>query len=362
MLKVLFRSERFMMFGIAAWTFASQTAHSFTVDRDVLANGFTSIALVSPSNIKDRMIAKSDKRAAIDQLCGDIAVYFRQYGWEEEPCGDVDWQVEMKSKSGHPLIYASFGDGEEATLVLGGVHPDELTPVPIAFRFARHLQKHPSLYEKQGIRVVVAPLVNPDGFLRNKASRTNANGVDLNRNFFTMDWYEKAKDVWIKRRDRTLRHFPGYFPNSEIETMFQIGLVDRYTPDKILSIHAPLGFLDYDGPGDRQPRSLSPTEDRAKRLVQAISEKSRNYRVVDYSFYPGSLGNYAGNERRIPTVTLELETTDPKLVDQYWEQFLPGMLQSIHYPFQKDTRDHGNATEFSDQYPRESIDDTSSEG
>src|SRR5262249_38290307 len=130
--------------------------------------------------------------------------------------------------------------------------------------------------------------------------------------------------------------------------------IDDYRPDKILSIHAPLGFLDYDGPGDGQlPGSLTPTQQHARRLVTSISEKSQNYKVVDYSFFPGSLGNFAGDERHIPTVTLEFEKTDPKMVDTYWKQFLPGIMQSIHYPFsasREGDKAINNASPFSSVY------------
>lgn len=316
----------------------------------LLKSGFTPIALVTPDTIKNYILEEAAHRATTDHYCQNLVTYFKKYDWEDTPCGDVEWKVNYKTKNGHPLLYTSFGSGEETTLVLGGVHPDELTPIPIAFKFARHLAKHPELYRNQGIRIVIAPLVNPDGFLRNKATRNNANGVDLNRNFFTMDWYKKAKRFWASRRERAIRHFPGYFPNSEIETIFQSSLIDEFRPDKILSIHAPLGFLDYDGPGDRKPKSTTPTEQRAKRLVHSIAEKSQNYRVVDYSFYPGSLGNYAGNERHIPTITLELETTNPKMVETYWRQFLPGMLQSIHYPFRRSESKKQNASKFSHIY------------
>ena len=54
----------------------------------------------------------------------------------------------------------------------------------------------------------------------------------------------------------------------------------------------------------------------------------------------------------IPTVTLELETTNAKRVDEYWNQFLPGMIQSITYPFKKksSTSKPEDATRFSTLY------------
>ncbi len=313
--------------------------------------GFTPIAFISPSNFSQSIIAEAQRQQLIKHYCTAVGLYYDKYKWKDEPCGNVPWKTQLKTKNGHPLIYAEFGGGKETMLILGGVHPDELTPVHVAFRVARFLHENPKQINP-GIHVVIAPLVNPDGFLRNLPTRTNSNGVDLNRNFFTLDWFAKAKRLWQDRRERAAKHFPGYFPNSEIETLFQIQLVDQYKPDKILSIHAPLGFLDYDGPGDGDRTQLSPTQKRAKQLVHSISEKSQNYKVVDYTFYPGSLGNFAGNERHIPTVTLELETTDPDMVNTYWTQFLPGILQSIHYPFKLDPEfdRFDNATPFSADY------------
>ena len=55
--------------------------------------------------------------------------------------------------------------------------------------------------------------------------------------------------------------------------------------------------------------------------------------MVNFSIYPGSLGNYSGNERLIPTITLELQSTHPHKVDEYWQQFLPGFMEGIEYPF-----------------------------
>lgn len=318
----------------------------------IVTAGMTPIAVVSGDNLGDFVLPAKEKDAAVARFCQRVAVHFKKYRWDKKPCGTVTWQAHFLSASKHPLIYATFGAGEHTTLVLGGVHPDEYTPIPIAFRFAEKLQTMSDKLAKKGIRVVIAPLVNPDGFIRSNPTRANGNGVDVNRNFFTMDWYDRAKKWWVQGKRRDKRHFPGYFPNSEVETAFQVALIDTFVPDKIISIHAPLGFLDYDGPGDGKARLLSSTELKAKRLAEVISEKSENYRIVDYSFYPGSLGNFAGNERGIPTITLELMTTDPRKLEQHWRQFLPGLLQSIKYPFKKsdDVPSSDNATRFSRFY------------
>lgn len=337
----------------AALGLSQPVSAQMRLESEPFATAFSPIPFVSPENFSASLIANAKRAQLVKALCDRINTQFRKYEWPDDACGKVAWKTDLITRSGSPLLYAEFGTGEETTLLLGGVHPDELTPIPIAFRAARHLADNPGMLGKDA-RVIIAPLVNPDGFLRDKASRTNQNGIDLNRNFFTLDWYSKAKQLWIERRSSVASHFPGFFPNSEIETLFQIQLIDSYKPDKILSIHAPLGFLDYDGPGDGLPKMMTPTQVKAKRLVTAISEKSRNYRVVDYNFYPGSLGNFAGQERHIPTVTLELESIEPSKVELYWTQFLPGIMQAVHYPFTspKEIRgeDGADASPFSAQY------------
>lgn len=299
-----------------------------------LERGYAKIKAVSEFDLSSYSIPSHEQKKAIDQFCSAMAKEFKRYSWNQPPCEGVEWHANLKTDGQHPLLYTTFGDGVNTTLILGGVHADELTPIHLAFRFARYLKDNPSIYKDKGIRVVVAPVVNPDGFLRKHPTRTNGSDVDVNRNFLTFDWYKDALRNWARDKRHRPRFFPGYFPNSEIETVFQNILLETFQPAKNLSIHAPLGFYDYDGPGDKRTKPLNSREEDAKVLVQRVAEKSKNYRIVDYSLYPGSLGTLAGKQRRIPTLTLELETTNPKLVDEYWKKFLPGFLQSVQFPYQ----------------------------
>lgn len=303
-------------------------------DPRLLERGFKKIDHVSRTNFNDFVLADSKKSQAIDMLCSHLKIKFKALGWDEDPCGVVKWQADLTTRQGNPLLYAVFGEGNEVTLFLGGVHPDELTPIHLTFKFARFLNENRSSFQAKHSKIVVAPLINPDGFIKQSPTRSNGQ-VDVNRNFFTLDWYHRAQNEWVTKGASKDRYFPGYFPNTEIETIFQIQLLDIYEPDRIFSVHAPLGFYDYDGPGDQKPIRLSSNEKQAKQLVYEVSRKSENYRIVDYSFFPGSLGNFAGNERNLPTITLELETTKPNLVDSYWKKFLPALMQAITYSFKK---------------------------
>jgi murein peptide amidase A len=311
-------------------------AAEFRTTDHVTNEAFLSLPTVLRSNFKDFVIAAQGEQSPVKALCDRLSKRYGVFRWNpvSDGCTDskVEWQTRLKSNDGNALLFAEFGKGEMTTLILSAVHPDELTPVPLGFKFANYLAAHRHIIPAD-TRVIIAPLVNPDGFFRKVSTRINGQGVDLNRNFFTQDWYAAAKNWWVTRRQKNRNHFPGHIPNSEIETLFQIWLIDTYKPDKIISIHAPLGFYDYDGPGDQRLRPLTDSEEKARNLVRFMSASSKNYKIVDYSFYPGSLGNYAGNERGIPTITLELETTNPNKTKEYWDQFSPGLIQAVKFPF-----------------------------
>jgi protein MpaA len=180
----------------------------------------------------------------------------------------------------------------------------------------------------ENFKLVVAPLVNPDGFFLN--TRQNANGVDPNRNLPTKDWEGKAHKLWAKRQDQ--RKYPGKRSGSEPETKLQAFLIDKYRPDKILSFHAPLGFVDFDGPGDRKYGDLLPVERRAKRVGLRIQKNTKRFlKFIDFRFYPGSLGNYAGNERKIPTYTVELPSVNPSKGYAYWNIMRHALMKALTY-------------------------------
>ena len=299
-----------------------------------LERGFQSFRMVSRYNLQSYQVPPDSKNPILKSYCGKLLSEFKRYKWQSDPCRELIWSADLMTAHGYPLVYTIFGRGSNRTLILGGVHADELTPVHLAFKFAQHLHANPKAYDPDKVQVIIAPLVNPDGFLRRYPTRTNG-FVDLNRNFLTADWYAKSLRYWSQRRKSRRRYFPGYFPNTEIETRFQQDLIKRFKPQKILSAHAPLGFLDYDGPEKLRAAKaffdLRVARARARGFVREVSKKTKNYRIVDYSHYPGSLGNYAGKDQEIPTITLELETSHPSKVKQYWEKFLPGLIQSIEY-------------------------------
>mgnify|MGYP005839400515 CR=1 FL=1 len=141
-----------------------------------------------------------------------------------------------------------------------------------------------------GIRLVIMPSANPDGC--DAGTRVNANLIDINRNFPTLDF---------GTGDSSGQYYGGERPASEPETQAIVGVIERYKPELIISLHAPLACVNYNGP--------------SVEIAGRISRATGLPAVGDIGYpCPGSMGTYYGHERRIPLITLELpqESADPE--------------------------------------------------
>jgi hypothetical protein len=168
-------------------------------------------------------------------------------------------------------------------LLIGGIHGDEYSSVSVVFKWMNTLDIHHSgLFHWHFV-----PLLNPDGLLRKSSQRLNANMVDLNRNFPMENWHEATQEYWVNGTGKNERRYPGTDPLSEPETAWLAKEIETFQPDVIVSVHAPHGIVDYDGP-ENGPYKLG------RLYLQLLGT------------FPGSLGNYAGIEKNIPVVTVEL--------------------------------------------------------
>lgn len=189
---------------------------------------------------------------------------------------------------GQPILYRDYlATSRRSTpkriLLIGGMHGDELSSVSVSFDWMRRLKAE----KFQPFHWRVVPAVNPDGMLKTVPSRANARGVDLNRNFPTQRWTELAPKYWEEKTRRDVRRWPGPKPASEPETRWLVQQIKSFRPDAIVSVHAPYGVLDFDGPRT-PPRKLG------------------FLNLSELGTYPGSLGSYAGVELGMPVITLEL--------------------------------------------------------
>lgn len=167
-------------------------------------------------------------------------------------------------------------------LVFATTHGDEPSSTKIAYNWIERLK---TIDSRSSWRIV--PVLNPDG-LKLK-TRMNANKVDINRNFPTRDFETHALKYWKEKKKSAPRRFPGLKGGSERETKCAIAHIEDYKPDFVISIHAPYGILDFDGPGGSKPFF-----------------KHLAWRRLGH--FPGSLGRYLWYDRKIPVLTIELKS------------------------------------------------------
>ena len=202
-----------------------------------------------------------------------------------------------RSVKGRPINAHVFGSGTDSTLILATIHGNEWAGTPLLLRLGDHLATHPELV--RGRRVVLVPVVNPDGY--DRRSRHNANRVDLNRNFPAGN------------RKNSRRY--GKRALSEPESRAIHEAVERFQPNRIISIHQPVACVDYDGPGASLARVMA---------------EAGGMKVKRLGARPGSLGSFAGATLGIPTITLELPRRAHRLdQDVLWQKYGPMLMAAI---------------------------------
>lgn len=208
-----------------------------------------------------------------------------------------------KSVLGLPIVGRFFGVTGPKTLIFAAIHGDEPNTAFVANQLVEHLTKNPEAYYAR--RVAVVPVANPDGLAR--ATRINAREIDLNRNF-------PAKNFAIGKKDR---YFGGEQPASEPETQLLIELIEDWQPNRIIALHAiPRGKHgnNFDGPAEGLAKIMS---------------RHNEYSVLKSIGYPtpGSFGSWAGVDRQLPTITLELpsDATGPVA----WRENREALLSAI---------------------------------
>lgn len=210
-----------------------------------------------------------------------------------------------KTSLGTPIdLYASapFEElrSQKPILLMGGVHGDE----PEGVRLANETLAWLKTQSKNDVAPwILIPCLNVDG-LTNQ-SRSNANGVDLNRNYPSKDWtahYEK------------IRYFPGPSAASEIEVQGIVELISEFEPRLLIHCHSWNPCIVGTGP-------------RSKVDARRLSESS-GYALVEEIGYPtpGSLSRYGWHDLKIPVICIEEDDKNPNL-NEIWPRFKKGMSE-----------------------------------
>jgi murein peptide amidase A len=188
-----------------------------------------------------------------------------------------------RSRLGRPILGRTFagrscGPGDPVLLVVGAIHGDEPASAGAVWDLGERLAGS-SLNERLTVHVV--PALNPDGLVAR--TKNAASDVDLNRNFPAQNFVRA--------------HAPGYDPGpaplSEPETATLARLIEDTAADGVVSVHAPFGCVNFDGPAGPW----------AQAVAAACGWPLRPH--IGYPT-PGSLGSWLGVDRGLPVLTLEL--------------------------------------------------------
>jgi len=237
--------------GVSVGTSGVNLAGSITVSFDQEVTNVDSIQKLVVVSGLDARVSKSGKNIIITYSgaarCGNFSIQVKkglesQYGVVQEN----DWTFNSRtlcytvstygtSKQGRALNAYYFGSGGKTILYTGSIHGNEHSSRLLMNNWIDELDANVQNIPT-GVRIVVVPSVNPDGMAAN--TRTNANNVDLNRNYNTSDW---KQDVETVNGDP----FPGgggSAPGSEPETQSLMSLTSSLRPSLTMSYHSSASY------------------------------------------------------------------------------------------------------------------------
>lgn len=206
---------------------------------------------------------------------------------------------------GAPLLYfpAQIVD-KDTGLIIAGTHGDETASIVSLSCALRSI-------ESGQLRHHLILSVNPDG--NQLGTRSNANGVDLNRNFASKNWQSGGTVYrWSTHEpERDVNIGTGEVGNSEPESSALCQLIEDLNPAWITSFHEPLACID--------DPSHSP-------LAQWLSRKLDLPMIEDVGYdTPGSFGSWCA-EHDILCVTVELP---PVSADYACEHYLEALIELL---------------------------------
>ena len=193
----------------------------------------------------------------------------------------------INMKNNIKLIKKENNQSNKKILVIGVFHGDETQG---EFFINSYLKKNTTTKNN----IFYIPKLNPS------QKRKNLNNVDLNRNFPTKNW---------TLSEPTSDYFGGYKPNSEVETQFLVDLINKNNFSAIITIHSPYKVVNFDGPAEN---------------LAKIASSIIGYPISNDIGYPtpGSFGTYCGIERKIPTLTIEIdEDENMELLNKKFHKF-----------------------------------------
>ena len=140
------------------------------------------------------------------------------------------------SKNGRAINAYIFGSGGRTVLYTGQIHGNEYSARNLMNAWVDEIEANPQNIP-ENTQLVVIPTINPDGSAA--GTRTNANNVDLNRNFDVSDWKSDIQTV----NGQPFAGGGGPTPMSEPETQAIANYTRQLAPTLTMSYHAAAAYV-----------------------------------------------------------------------------------------------------------------------
>jgi predicted deacylase len=217
------------------------------------------------------------------------------------------------SVQGRRLDTTCAGDGQQLVLLVGGMHTGvEAVTVTLAEEIAVAMHTG-ELVVPQHVRLCVLPMLNADGY--HQGTRTNANLVDLNRNWPAANW---ASDTHHAGE----RTSGGPGPLSEPETMSLWAYVTAARPTAVIVWHCCGGLVEPNAAG------------AAPWLARAYADGAGLVYTPDWTMYPIT-GQFidAMEEFGLAAIDVELRTSTDTAFAKH-RAGVEAVLQALVLPLQ----------------------------
>jgi len=197
------------------------------------------------------------------------------------------------SVNGRAITAYKIGSGSSMILFVGTMHGNEQNSGNLLDKWLDELEANVDTVPA-GRSVVIVPRINPDGAAAN--TRTNANGIDLNRNFSSASW----KSV-VTEPDGTVGPAGGPSPLSEPESQALANYVQAQRPRLTVDYHSHAGIVQGNDAGDADALALQ----YATRSGYSLISSGDSGSVFDYDT-TGSFEDWAAENPGLPEFIVEL--------------------------------------------------------
>ena len=219
---------------------------------------------------------------------------------------------------GRNIWLIKFGNlqAENKILITASIHAREYMTSQLVMRMLEEYVLNFDLYRTSfdSVCFYIIPMVNPDGVTISQFGlngipmtqiKSNANGVDLNRNF------PVGFGQGNLASQPGLSHYPGVAPLTEQETIALASLLETNSFLTCINYHS-MGNIVYYGSSNNN----SEVAEACKNMAALVSSMN-GYKPKYCGASNGSFADYFGTVEAAPSVTIEIGNANPVPISQF---------------------------------------------